>query len=103
MESAAIAGVAQRANIPWIAIRAVSDGADHALPPSVIRSINGAGEVQLARLAASLLHHPTDALELPRIARGFNAALRTLRDVVAATGPTLLAPNCLELVAEVKP
>jgi adenosylhomocysteine nucleosidase len=99
METAAIARVAQQAGIPWIAIRAVSDGVDHALPRSVIRAINGTGDVQLGRLAAGLAHHPADALELPRIARGFNAALRTLREVAAVAGPTLLAPNSRDVAA----
>jgi hypothetical protein len=63
----------------------------------VLHAINEAGEIRLGRLAAQLARHPMDAVELPRIARGFNAALRTLRSVRAAVGPTLLAPNCLDV------
>jgi adenosylhomocysteine nucleosidase len=103
METAAVAGVAQGAGIPWIAIRAISDGADHTLPSSVIHAINSAGEIRLSRLAAGLARHPMEVAELPRIARGFNAALRTLRSVSAAVGPTLLAPNCLDVSTSQSP
>jgi len=45
----------------------------------------------LTRLAAGLVRRPADLLQLPTLASGYNAALRTLRAVAAAIGPNLLA------------
>lgn len=96
METAAVARVADRAGVPWIAIRAVSDGPDVVLPSSVAGAIDSVGRVRLGRLVAGLVHHPTEVLQLPRVGRGFAAALQSLRAVSAAAGPSLLAPTHAE-------
>lgn len=91
METAAVAKVAHQAGVPWVAIRAVSDAADEVLPLSAIQAFDAAGRVRLSRLIAGFAHHPADLLQLPRVARGFSTALRSLRIVSAAVGPQLLA------------
>ena len=93
METAAVARVAHRAGVPWIAIRAVSDAADEVLPLSAIQAIDSRGRVRLSRLIAGLTHHPADLLRLPKVARSFGAALQSLRVVSAAVGPYLLAAD----------
>jgi len=93
MESAAVARVANRAGIPWIAIRAVSDTADTGLPLALAGAIDTTGRVRLTRLAAGLARRPAELLQLPALATGFAAAIRTLRAVSAAIGPNLLAPQ----------
>lgn len=93
METAAVARVAERAGVPWIAIRAISDGPDAVLPSSVVGAVDSTGRVQLGKLAAGLAHHPAELLQLPKVGRGFAAALRSLRAVSAAVGPSLLAPS----------
>jgi adenosylhomocysteine nucleosidase len=101
METAAVAQVADDAGVPWIAIRAVSDATDAGLPESVARAIDEAGRVRLGRLAAGLLRRPGDLKQLPRLASGFAAALRTLRAVWAAAGPNFLAPRALDAASRV--
>jgi adenosylhomocysteine nucleosidase len=89
METAAIADAATAAGRPWLAIRAVADGVDVGLPRSVLRAIDDEGRMRYGRLAQELLGHPGDALALPAIARGFRLALRALRMVADAGGPSL--------------
>lgn len=92
METVAVARIARSAGIPWIAIRAVADTATVALPRAVIRAVDASGQVRLGRLAAELARHPRELWELPQLARGFRAALRTLRTVTRLAGLTLLVP-----------
>jgi adenosylhomocysteine nucleosidase len=93
METAAVARTAQAAGIPWIAMRAISDTASDALPPAVVQAIDGTGRVRPGRLAAALMRHPTEILQLPALARGYSAALRALRIAAHEAGPMLLAPS----------
>jgi adenosylhomocysteine nucleosidase len=93
METAAVARTAQAAGIPWIAMRAISDTANDALPSGVVQAIDQTGRVRAGRLAAALVRHPAEILQLPALARGFNAALRALRIAAREAGPTLLAPS----------
>ncbi len=92
MESAAIGEAARAANVPWIVLRAVSDDAHTVVPPSVLRAIDEAGHVRATRIVGALAQRPTDLMELVALARGFRAALRTLRAVVAQADPALHMP-----------
>jgi len=92
MESAAVAQAARSAGVPWLAVRAVADAADVRLPPDIMRAMDRQGRIRAMRLATALLRHPWDIAALPPLARGFHAALRTLRAVADRAGPTLLAP-----------
>jgi adenosylhomocysteine nucleosidase len=92
METLAVATVAQSRGVPWIAVRAVTDPADAALPAGVLRAVDGSGRVHGGRLLVALARHPSELLALPALARGFDAALRTLRVVAQASDATLLAP-----------
>jgi adenosylhomocysteine nucleosidase len=87
-----VAEAARCAGVPWLAVRAVADPADAMLPPAIIRALNHRGQVEAMRLVATLLRHPRDLAAIPPLARGFHAALRTLRTVAQRAGPTLLAP-----------
>ncbi len=92
METMAVATVAQSKGVPWIAVRAVADPFDAALPAGVLSAVDGSGRVRAGRLLAALARHPSELLALPALARGFDAALRTLRLVAQASDATLLAP-----------
>jgi adenosylhomocysteine nucleosidase len=81
METAAVAEAARAAGVPWLAVRAVADTVDVGLPASVVSAIDGQGRVRYGRLGAALMRRPADVAALPRVARGFNAALRALRAV----------------------
>jgi uridine phosphorylase len=89
METDAVASAARTAGVPWLAVRAVADGVDASVPVSVIRAIDASGRVRYGRLGAALLGHPSDVAALPAMARGFNAALRSLRAVAARAGAEL--------------
>lgn len=93
MESAAIAQVAQSAGIPWIAVRAIVDPANVVLPPNVLLAVDIVGRVRPTRLLASLVQHPRECLQLPALARGFRAALGSLRIVAEVARPALLGPG----------
>jgi adenosylhomocysteine nucleosidase len=93
MESGAVAAVANAAGIPWIAMRAIADAAGDTVPEAVLTSVDRSGKVRAHRLAAGLIRHPADLFRLPRLARGFDAARRTLRAVALHAGPALLAPR----------
>ncbi|HWZ58413.1 MAG TPA: hypothetical protein VNW46_05495 [Gemmatimonadaceae bacterium] len=86
METAAVAAAARAAGVPWLAVRAVADAVDVGVPLSVLRAIDDRGRVRYGRLGAALLGRPGDVAALPAVARGFNAALRSLRLVATRGG-----------------
>lgn len=92
MESSAVADAARRAGVPWLAVRAIADGARVTVPDSVGASIDARGRVRLMRLVMALMRRPADVAALPALATGFRAASQTLRTVAAMAGPRLLAP-----------
>jgi adenosylhomocysteine nucleosidase len=81
METDAVRQVADAAGVPWLAVRAVADAVDVGVPVSVLQAIDGQGRVSYGRLGAALLGRPRDVAALPGVARGFSAALRSLRAV----------------------
>ena len=97
METMAVATVAQPRGVPWIAVRAVADPFDVALPAGVLSAVDGSGRVHGGRLLVALARHPSEVLALPALARGFDAALRALRVVAQSFDATVLAPlRCAE-------
>jgi adenosylhomocysteine nucleosidase len=92
MESGAVAAVASDAGLPFLAVRAIVDGARMALPSSALAALNGRGELQLSRLLGRLLQHPAEWLSLLRLARGFRAARNTLALVASRAGAELSCP-----------
>jgi len=85
MESAAIGRVADQAGIPFMAIRAVADTADEAIPPCVARAMDSKGHLRMQRLLPTLLHQPLLWPKLLRMGRHFHAATYTLRVVSGQT------------------
>jgi adenosylhomocysteine nucleosidase len=88
MESLAVAEIASRHDVPFIAVRVIVDTADDALPGAVLAA-SSAGQVRISRLIQGLIRSPTDLLPLFRLARRYRAATRALA-AVAHTGA--LAP-----------
>jgi adenosylhomocysteine nucleosidase len=91
MESAAIARAAQERGVPFLAVRAVSDDCDTALPFWLIPALDSLGRAQPLRLCAGLLRHPGDILTLTRLSHGFQAALSTLSGLKERAGRELFA------------
>jgi len=79
MESAAIAEVAAKHEIQYIAIRAITDSVEMALPEDLMNFINAYGQVRLSKLITTLLAHPGEITHLIKLAAGFRAAAKTLK------------------------
>ncbi len=79
MESFAIARVALEQQLQFAVARVVIDTAADPLPQALLRAANARGEVNLARLLSGLAARPADVLALPRLARRYRLALRSLR------------------------
>jgi adenosylhomocysteine nucleosidase len=78
MESAAIAAVARRHGLPFLAVRAIADPAEVSLPRAAMRALDAAGTVRRIALFGEVLRHPGELSALLRVAVQFRAALRTL-------------------------
>jgi hopanoid-associated phosphorylase len=92
MESSAIAQVAERVGLPFVAIRVIADSSVLALPRAAVNALSADGHLRLLCMLRALARHPGDLPALLRLARSFNAACRTLEAVARLAGPTLLAP-----------
>jgi adenosylhomocysteine nucleosidase len=83
MESATIAAIAARHELPFIAVRVIVDTADDALPHAVV-SATRSGRLRLWWLIASLARAPGEIAALLRIARRYRMATRSLLAVARA-------------------
>ena len=92
MESASIARVAKEAGIPFMAIRAITDGAEMDLCRSALDSIDEFGRIRPLKLLSGLARHPVEFPALVRMGRSFRAAEATLAKVVLRAGSCLLCP-----------
>lgn len=81
MESAAIAGVARRRAVPFLAVRVIIDRAGDALPGAVVAATDEAGRLAAWPLLGQLLSHPGQVAALARLAHGYRAASRSLATV----------------------
>jgi adenosylhomocysteine nucleosidase len=91
MESGSVAEMASRANLPFMAIRAIADTADMAIPASGLNAIDEYGRLRPMWLLSSLARKPSDLIPLARLGRSFRAARITLATVVRLAGNDLLA------------
>jgi adenosylhomocysteine nucleosidase len=92
MESAAVAAEAQRAGVPFLAIRAVADPVNIALPPCAIASLGEFGKLRPLRLLKALARNPVELFALVRLGRYFHAAQSTLSIVARLAGSKLFVP-----------
>lgn len=79
MESFAIATVAVRSGLPFVALRVVADVATDDLPRGVIAATGARGEVHVPRLLAAVVRAPAQIPALLQLARRYRSALRALR------------------------
>jgi hypothetical protein len=86
MESRAIGEVAGRAGLPFVAIRAIVDGADDRLPAGVESLIDARGNVRLLRAVMTALRAPVEATRLHALGRQSALAHRTLARAAIVLG-----------------
>jgi adenosylhomocysteine nucleosidase len=78
MESAAVAEVAAKHNLPFIAVRVIVDTAADALPRAVVAA-SRAGRVRFTRLIGGLIVAPREIISLLRLAQRYRIAMHSLR------------------------
>jgi adenosylhomocysteine nucleosidase len=86
MESLAVAEIARKAELPFVAVRVIVDSASDTLPRIVTAAADQEGHLQIWRLMSALALAPTQLAPLIRLARRYRAANRTLA-TVAHMGP----------------
>jgi adenosylhomocysteine nucleosidase len=82
MESTAVAEVAAKHNLPFIAVRVIVDTAADALPRAVVAA-SRAGRVQFARLIGGLILAPREIVSLIRLAQRYRIAMHSLHVIGA--------------------
>ncbi len=93
MESAAIAAVARRRGVPFIALRAIADPVDFSLPPAAVLSIGRNGRLSLGKLLLSLWRQPAQWRALKELAGHSKAAKSALKTACRAAGDAMAAPG----------
>jgi adenosylhomocysteine nucleosidase len=91
MESDAVAAVAARERVPFLAVRAIVDTAHEALPPAVTAAAGSDGTLRGHRVIGALLHAPGEVAALMRLAWAYRAARRSL--IIAARSGALAPPT----------
>jgi adenosylhomocysteine nucleosidase len=79
MESHIAAAYAERAGLPFAALRVISDPASRALPALARAAIKPNGEIDLATILRGLARNPRSLHALVSTGIDFNRALRSLR------------------------
>ncbi|HET7370681.1 MAG TPA: hypothetical protein VFK45_07580 [Gammaproteobacteria bacterium] len=88
MESGAVAAVAARAGIPFMAIKAICDPAERALPAALLGLVDAEGRFRVQGLPGLVLGGPAAWGAASRLRRDFAAALQTL-DAAASALPAI--------------
>lgn len=86
MESGAIAEVAAKAGIPFIAIRAIIDPVEFSPPAALLSAIRPDGGINALHLATLLLTGSVRISTLLHLAKGMRAARQTLITVIRLAG-----------------
>lgn len=80
MESYGVARAAERAGLPFLAMRAIADRASDPLPPASLAGAAPDGGIHAGPVLKELMRRPTDLPALLRLARASAAAQKSLRD-----------------------
>lgn len=87
LESYAVAEVAARAGVPFLAVRAVVDGAGRVVPRAALAAVGDDGGVAWPALARAIASRPWESVGLMRLAADAGAARRSLRGFVRRALP----------------
>ncbi len=92
MESHGAARAAANAGIPFLAIRAIADPADRALPPAALGAIAPDGSTRMLATLGAAMRDPKQFPALMKLGADSSAALKTLRrDLVPLFGRLFLS------------
>jgi adenosylhomocysteine nucleosidase len=86
MESAIVARVAQRHNIPFAILRVIADPAGRSLPKSSLSAMGPDGEIDVVGLFVGLIADPGQLFALARLAADARRAFSVLKRARAALG-----------------
>ena len=87
MESAAVARVAERIGVPFLAVRAIADDVRMQVPGWIMESLDPiSGRVHAGRFGTALLRNFGDVAHVVRLAHGVKAATAALQRVWRRTG-----------------
>ena len=89
LESGAIAEVAKNSDIPFLAIRAISDPIEFSPPSSLLGAVNPDGSANLSKIISLLLKRSVTLSTLLRLAREVRIARSTLSTVALHAGMEL--------------
>lgn len=78
MESAAIASIAQKVQIPFNAIRAIMDDHEMVIPKVILQARTVNGDMDILRLLSLLCFHPSQWKKVFLLSVSFNSARSTL-------------------------
>jgi adenosylhomocysteine nucleosidase len=90
MESAAVAGVAREAGVPFAVIRALLDPVEMAIPDRVLTVVDEFGRLNVLKLIRQLVEHPGEVFCLLAMRRNFRAVQTALARVLDLAGKNLL-------------
>lgn len=89
MESHAVAQVASERGLPFLAIRAIADPADRALPPAAMNAVAPDGSTRVFQTLLECVRSPAQLPALIELGGQSNAALAKLRGALQEILPTL--------------
>jgi len=96
MESHGVARAARQAGVPFLAIRAIADPADRALPSAALNAVNEDGTTRILPTLINALKKPHQIGDLMRLGADSEKALKTLRNNLGGLfGVLLLGSNLL--------
>ncbi len=93
MESAAIADVASKHNIPFVIVRCVADPVSMSLPESVAIAMTPDGGINILKLLLFTARHPSNIRALIHLAKHFKAAQKTLAQAAKILQPDFCMPD----------
>jgi adenosylhomocysteine nucleosidase len=97
METAGIVEVARQADLPWVAVRAIIDGAEDSLPLACLAALRDDGYVAVGPLLRMIYHSPQLLWYCLRLARDTATARRHLSQAFERWGNSLAVHRDLEL------
>jgi hypothetical protein len=82
MEGSIVSQWAESRGLPMLHIRAISDSADHAIPPEILSLVDPTGRPRPGKIAANIAFRPRQIPTMIRLGKNSRLALRNLTDAI---------------------